>query len=109
MAKVNNAALNKIKDYISEINLICQIDKAVLFGSYAKGMHNKESDIDIAIFSRKINDSNRHKYTSLFLRHILKYKLDIQPVVFSLREYNSGESDFIADEIIKKGKIIFSR
>ncbi|OGW27203.1 MAG: hypothetical protein A2X59_03255 [Nitrospirae bacterium GWC2_42_7] len=109
MAKVKAVELRKIKDYVSEINAICQVDKAVLFGSYARGIHKKDSDIDIAIFSRKINDSNRHEYLSLFLKHILKYRLDIQPIVFNTKEYNSGMNSFIADEIKKKGKIIFSR
>jgi predicted nucleotidyltransferase len=109
MAKVNALVLKKIQEYVSEINSICQVDKAVLFGSYAKGMQKKDSDIDIAIFSKKINDSNRHKYNSLFLKHILRFRLDIQPVVFNTREYASPANSFIADEIKKRGKVIYSR
>jgi len=109
MAKINPIVVKKIKKYIADINNVCPIDKAVLFGSYAKGIQVKDSDIDIAVFSRKINDSNRHKYMSLFLKHILKYKLDIQPVAFSLKDYDSKLDKFITDEIKKNGTVIFSK
>lgn len=109
MAKINAAIVKEIKNYISDIRSICPIDKAVLFGSYAKGTQRKDSDIDIAVFSRKINDSNRHKYMSLFLTHILKYRLDIQPIAFSLKEYNSATNEFITDEIKKKGIVVYNK
>src|SRR3972149_3460559 len=91
MAKINATLVKEIKNYISDIRSICSIDKAVLFGSYAKGTQAKDSDIDIAVFSREINDSNRHRYMSLFLRHILKYKLDIQPLAFNLKDFKAAE------------------
>ncbi|MBI4822885.1 MAG: nucleotidyltransferase domain-containing protein [Nitrospirae bacterium] len=109
MASVKPSVMKSLEDYVAEISAICRIDRAVLFGSYAKGTQNKESDIDIAIFSKEINDSNRHKYMSLFLRHILKYKLDIQPLAFNTKEYNSLSDDFIAGEIRKKGIVIYRR
>lgn len=109
MAKINPIVVKKIKKYIADISSICPIDKAVLFGSYAKGTQVEDSDIDIAVFSREIDDSNRHKYMSLFLKHILKYKLDIQPVAFSLKDYDSQLDKFITDEIKKKGTVVFSK
>lgn len=109
MAKVAPEIMKKLKGYVAELGGVCPIEKAVLFGSYAKGTPAKDSDIDIAIFSRKINDSNRHEYMALFLKHIMKYKLDIQPIAFSMREYASKSDDFIAGEIRKKGITIYEK
>lgn len=109
MANLTPVMIKKLKDYIDDIGKVCHIDKAVLFGSYAKGKQSKDSDIDIAVFSRDINNSNRHKYMSLFLKHILKYRLDIQPVAFSLQDYDSEPDDFITVEIKKRGKVLYSR
>lgn len=109
MAKIKPLVLKKIKNYIDDISNICQIERVVLFGSYAKGSQERDSDIDLAVFSSEINDSNRHRYMSLFLRHILKYKLDIQPVAFSLNDYESTSDSFITDETKKKGIILYTR
>jgi predicted nucleotidyltransferase len=109
MAKVKPEIIEKLGKYINEINTVCRIDRVVLFGSYAKGMQKKDSDIDLAVFSKDINDSNRHRYMSLFLKGILKYKLDIQPVAFNLKELNSPSNDFITNEIKKKGIVLYSR
>ncbi|MDP2166889.1 MAG: nucleotidyltransferase domain-containing protein [Thermodesulfovibrionales bacterium] len=107
MAKVRPSVIKKLRAYASDISEVCRIDKVVLFGSYAKGTQAKESDIDIAVFSREINNSNRHEYMSIFLKHILKYRLDIQPVAFNLKDYDSDSDDFILTEIKKKGIVIY--
>lgn len=54
MAKINSVVIKKVKKYIADISSICPIDKAVLFGSYAKGTQVKDSDIDIAVFREKL-------------------------------------------------------
>lgn len=108
MAKISPVVVKKLKHYIDDISGVCRIDRVVLFGSYAKGKQVKDSDIDIAVFSKDINDLNRREYMSLFLKHILKYRLDIQPVAFSLKDYDSDSEDFITMEIKKKGKLIYS-
>jgi predicted nucleotidyltransferase len=107
VAQVKPEVVKKIRAYIADISKDCRIDRAVLFGSYAKGTQKRDSDIDLAIFSRDIDDSNRHYYMSLFLKRIVKYKLDIQPVAYNLKEYNSDGNDFISSEIKKKGIVLY--
>jgi len=108
MAKIEPEIRKKIKKYISEISGVCRVDKVVLFGSYAKGTPKKDSDIDLAIFSREINDANRREFISLFLKHILKYKLDIQPLAFNIKDYESNSNDFIS-EIKRTGILLFQK
>jgi predicted nucleotidyltransferase len=49
---VNPETLNKsVIDYINEVRKDMPIDKAYLFGSYAKGNPDEWSDIDICFFS----------------------------------------------------------
>lgn len=103
MAKTKAEIIKIVKRYLREAESVCPVDKAVLFGSYAQGKTKKESDIDIAIFSRKVTDKNRLETMSRLIMLIDKLKLDIQPVVFSYADYLSGENDFIADQIKKKG------
>ena len=44
----------------------------------------------------------------LFLKHVFKYKLDIQPMAFSLKDYNSRSNGLIMDEIRKNGVEIYA-
>jgi predicted nucleotidyltransferase len=103
MAKKKAEIIRLVKQYLKEAESVCPVDKAVLFGSYAHGKAKKESDIDIAIFSRKVTDKNRLETMSRLIMLIAKLKLDIQPVVFPYADYLSGENDFISEEIKKKG------
>ena len=107
MAKRENIIEENLKKYLEEINQICPIDLVILYGSYAKGIPSKESDIDLAVFSKKITECNRLKFMTQFLSRVWKYKLDFQPLAFSMADYKSDENDFIREEIKKKGKIIF--
>ncbi|UCD85300.1 MAG: nucleotidyltransferase domain-containing protein [Deltaproteobacteria bacterium] len=108
MSKIKGRIKREIEEYITEIKQICPIEKVILFGSHAKEAINKNSDIDLAIFSRKINDENRLEFTTKFLVMITKFKLDIQPIAFSYQDYFDEENDFIRDEIRKKGIEIYS-
>lgn len=107
MYKRKNNIKKAVEKYLLEINRLCPIDIAVLYGSHAKGSARKESDIDLAIFSKKITDYNRLKFMKIFLSHIYKYKMDFQPIAFNIKDYTSDENDFIRDEIKKRGKVVF--
>jgi predicted nucleotidyltransferase len=52
MAKIPNNLINSLDSFLKEIEPICSLDKVILYGSLAKGNINKNSDIDLAIFSR---------------------------------------------------------
>ncbi|MFO7985331.1 MAG: nucleotidyltransferase domain-containing protein [Desulfatiglandaceae bacterium] len=103
MAKIKAEIVDILERYLKDVSEICQVDKAVVFGSFAKGGAGKNSDIDMAIFSRNVNDENRLRMMARVIALIRKYKLDIQPVVFSYEDYFSEENDFIANEIRKNG------
>ena len=82
---------------------VIEVDKAFIFGSYAHGRAGKHSDIDMAIFSRNVNDGNRLEIMTEAVALINRFKLDIQPLVFSFDDYFSEDNDFISIEIIRDG------
>ena|SRR3989304_6012081 len=110
MAKTKNKVIEVLKSYLKEVENICHVDKAFLFGSYAHGRAGKDSDIDIAIFSRNVNNKNRLEVMSKAIMLINKLKIDIQPIVFPYEDYTKEDSEFISSEIKKKEiKIHLSR
>jgi predicted nucleotidyltransferase len=82
-----------------------RVEKAILFGSYAKGNEGKDSDIDIAIISPDFG----HDYLeeAVMLKEVSEdVDLDISPRPYSLEEYRNGKrGQFLYDEIISKGKL----
>lgn len=82
-----------------------RVEKAILFGSYAKGNEGKDSDIDIAIISPDFG----HDYLeeAVMLKEVSEdIDLDISPRPYSLEEYRNGKrGQFLYDEIISKGKL----
>ena len=103
MAKAKAKIITLLRQYLKEAEKVCHVDKAVLFGSYAHGKAKKQSDIDIAIFSKNVNDANRLETMSRLIMLIDKFKMDIQPIVFSYEDYLKGDNDFISNEIKKRG------
>ena len=58
MAKetINKDIINIVNKYKEEIKKKYNITEIILFGSYAKGTENEDSDIDIAIVSDDFDD-----------------------------------------------------
>jgi uncharacterized protein len=51
-----NEAIKIAKRYIDSISSKFQIESAILFGSFAKGSNHPDSDIDIAIVFKTVDD-----------------------------------------------------
>ena len=51
---INKDILNSINKFIEEIKKHYNITAIILFGSYAKGTENENSDIDIAVISERL-------------------------------------------------------
>jgi predicted nucleotidyltransferase len=103
MAKIKAEVVNILQRYLDDVEGICHVDKAFVFGSHARGRAGENSDIDMAIFSRNINDGNRLEVMTKVIALITKFKLDIQPLVFSYDDYHREENDFISNEVKKNG------
>ena len=82
---VNDLLLN----YVEEIKNIygCKLQMVILYGSYARGDYNAESDIDIMILASE-TDLELKKYQSKLAAVTFDYNLDnnieINPVVVSI-------------------------
>jgi len=104
---VSNEAVNKIiHEYIADVKNKMPIDKVYLYGSYAKGIQHKNSDIDICFFSKAFESRrNLDVLTELFYLKI-KYDKDvlIEPNAFPVSElYN--DNPFVK-EILRTGRQI---
>ncbi|MEW6714197.1 MAG: nucleotidyltransferase domain-containing protein [Nitrospirota bacterium] len=103
-AIIGDSVVNIIKKYIQELkkNGIL-IQEAIIFGSYAKGNPQEESDIDVALVSPSFTGDrfeDRRKIVPL------RRKIDgrIEPIPFKPDDFVSGGN--LVDEIKRTGKRI---
>ncbi|MFA5537558.1 MAG: nucleotidyltransferase domain-containing protein [Bacillota bacterium] len=92
---------DEINSYVARIGQQIPIEKAILFGSYAKGNFNDNSDIDIAIFSRHFTEIGEKEAFMFLFMQTLDFKADLQPLAFTVEDYENPIG--IVDEIIKTG------
>jgi len=77
------------------------IEGAYLFGSCAKGNSTKDSDIDLALIFRDLDDSNRFDLQVQLMLLAAKIDSRIEPHPISHDDFNSGNPFVI--EIKKTG------
>ena len=102
MAEIPEKIRGVIDNYLRDLSSEIPIEKAVLFGSYAKGNYNKESDIDIAVFSDYFKNIERVEGIKYLLKKARKYRdVDLEPIPFTKKDYY--ESDGFTQKIITTG------
>ncbi len=92
-------ALNIAQKYIINVNRKFHIEKAYLFGSFAKGTQHRDSDIDLAIVFQNVDDIIEMQILLLQLRS--EDDLLIEPHPFLYSDFNF--SNPMVAEILKDG------
>lgn len=99
-----------LKPEIIEALIPLKPDKIILFGSYAYGTPNEDSDIDLFIF--KDNSTNQIRDYKLNLRKeirplISKYKIGFDFIVASEEFVHQRDDYFYKKDILEKGLVIY--
>jgi predicted nucleotidyltransferase len=96
-----SVVISKLSKYRLLVSKHFDIEDMILFGSYAKGSQEDESDIDVAIIVKSINQ-DFFSYAPLLWK--LRREIDdrIEPILI---EKDKDESGFLV-EILKSGYII---
>jgi len=104
MAQAGQKVKSIISKYISNLEALgISVQKVILFGSQAKGTYNKESDIDIAVISKKFEKMglwDKAKYLGRAARGI---PYPIEALGFSPSQLKKIEQGTILDEIKRRG------
>jgi predicted nucleotidyltransferase len=90
------------KDYVAEVKKTTHIDKAYLYGSYAKGTYNETSDVDICFFSNQFENRRAVDVLTDLLGAAMKFpEIFIEPRAFPTSEINN-DNPFVK-EILRTG------
>ena len=87
------------------------VRKIVLFGSYARGNPRDYSDIDLVVVSDEFTDNRWENQTKLAeaTESSKDYSCIIEPIGYSIKEYEQAEKGSFLGEIKHTGKIVYSK
>lgn len=97
MFGLKDSSISKMKNILLRYE---EIEKAIIFGSRARGDYKKTSDIDIAIFSHNITSTRLNLLRNDF------DELDIIYTVDLVDFYNVSKEE-LKNNIINEGVVIF--
>ncbi len=94
--------------YLKRVSSRVRVYEAILFGSYAKDNYSPGSDVDIAIIADGL-PTDQGKRFAMLKETVLG--IDLQPFAYSRKEWekNLKTRSGFAREIVKHGKVLFSR
>ena len=94
---IDSRIMESIKKYIEKISQYYKIEAIILFGSYAKGTENEDSDIDIAIISSDFNDIIEDGAKLIGLT----WKIDtrIEPHPITTEDYQDVSNPFVREVV----------
>jgi predicted nucleotidyltransferase len=96
-----------VKSYVAEVKAVIPIDKAYLFGSYAKGSANEYSDVDVCFFSKSFEDEQDEGVFLTLFRLKRKYAREevyIEPHTFAT--YHLYNDNPFVKEVLRTGREI---
>jgi len=100
MFGLNDSDINYI---IETIKSFPEIEKALVFGSRAKGNYKSGSDVDVAIYGEGVNFN-----TVSSLKALLEDQGPL-PYFFDVIDYTHLKNEEIKGHIDRAGKVIFER
>lgn len=102
---INTTITRIVKRYITNVEKRgVRIDKAIVFGSWAKGNATDESDIDLCLVSRDFGQNEiKEQQFLLYQTHQVDDRLE--PVPMSITDFETNATPLV-DEVKKHGQMI---
>ncbi len=91
-----------VRGYVADVRKAIPVDRAILFGSHAKGTATAQSDIDLCFFSERFENLSMIDIMRQLFRLTRKYRgIDIEPRGFPTSELEN-DNPFVK-EILRTG------
>ena len=97
----------KINEIVDRIVMNVQPEKIILFGSYAYGEPNEDSDLDILVVKKM--DIPRYKRAKEVKKYLRGIKIPVDVIVYTQEEIDDwkGVKTAFINDIIEKGEILY--
>ncbi len=98
----------KIDDFIRRLRTSLSVERVILFGSYAKGTAQEDSDIDVAVFSPDFEGLSSWECQEWISKASVGRAYRISPIGFPSSAYRNPLKRSFLREILRTGKVVFS-
>jgi|ERR1044071_6462337 predicted nucleotidyltransferase len=111
MAKFKRISLPRIKQAAEKMAEAVQPEKIILFGSYAYGKPNGDSDVDFLVVVPQKTREARHKIYIKASKALDPHTFPCDIVVRSQRDipWRIKEGDFFLQDILENGRVLYER
>jgi len=108
LKRLNDQELKSLLDeFLEEVEKRFSIDKAVLYGSYAKGEARDTSDVDLLIVSSDLPVNSTKGLNAYEIEKSLdKIYTDIELIAVHPEKLNQETTKWFYDEIFRTGKVL---
>ncbi len=103
MVAVPDEVKRALRRFLSSVNAEMPIEKAFLFGSFARGDAGLDSDIDVAIVSKRFRGMRRLDIIAWLLAKTRGLSIDLQPIGMDPEDFED-ESNTLAQTIASEGE-----
>ena len=91
--------MERLQDFVKRLDAEIGIEKALLFGSTAKGTRHENSDVDIIIVSRAFEKMPEPKRLG-FLQHRWRYIEDLEAIAYTPSEFKKVRHRLLMENIL---------
>jgi len=97
----------KINEVVERIVKNVQPEKVILFGSYAYGKPNEDSDLDILVIKESVLP--RHERVKEIKKYLWGIKIPVDLIVYTPEEIDEwrGVKNSFINEVMEKGKVLY--
>ncbi len=96
-----------VKDYLSRLEGKINIDKAILYGSYAKGLATELSDIDLLVISKDLPEDRPKGANGYYLDTLVgNFNPSLEVIGIHPNKLNNSITKSFFEEIITTGRVV---
>jgi predicted nucleotidyltransferase len=107
MVKTTSKIKQRVQRYLQVLSQEIKIDRAILYGSYARHRYTPDSDIDLAIISPDFNSKDYLKYLVLLSEKSAEIGEVIEALPYTPQEDRHPDPRSFLAEIKRTGKTIY--
>lgn len=96
-----------VREFVSRLEPEIHVKKVILYGSYARGRADEWSDIDLAVISDDLRGLDQLQRIVVLSPSRRGCDTSIEPLGFTMREYQTASHLTFLGEIKRMGKVIY--
>jgi len=98
-----------VREYVNALEPTINVERIILYGSYANGRPHQWSDVDLAIISRDFAQKSWWQRQGILGNALKNNDAMIEALGYSIAEYNNAIPQTFLGEIKRTGKVIYTR